>query len=107
MRLFTDLLETRGYRILKARDGSEGLELARRFHPDLILMNLRLPDISGLEIAKSIKSEKDLIGIPIIAVTAFAMTGDEAKTRRAGCDGYIAKPISIRDFLATVERFIR
>ncbi len=69
-------------------------------------MNLRLPDISGLEIAKSIKSENDLIGIPIIAVTAFAMTGDEAKTRSAGCDGYIAKPISIRDFLATVERFI-
>lgn len=106
MKLFSDLLEMQGYRILQARDGAEGLELTRRCRPDLILMDLRLPDVSGLDVAKWIKAETDLSGIPIIAVTAFAMRGDEEKARQAGCDAYITKPISIRNFLATVDRYV-
>jgi two-component system cell cycle response regulator DivK len=107
MKLFCDLLQTRGYNILHARDGAEGLALTRRCRPDLILMDLRLPDFSGLEIAKWIKADDDLSSIPVVAVTAFAMMGDEDKTRKAGCEGYIAKPISIRNFLDTVERFMK
>jgi len=106
MKLLHDLLQTRGYRVLQAGDGAEGLALARRYRPDLILMDMRLPDISGLEVARWIKVESELSGIPIIAVTAFAMNGDEEKARKAGCDAYITKPISIHDFLATVERYV-
>ena len=108
MKLFNDLLQTRGYRILQARDGAEGLKLARQQRPDLILMNIHLPKISGLEVMKWIKADDDLMAIPIIAVTALAMKGDEEKIRRGGgCEAYITKPISIRNFIETVERFVR
>jgi two-component system cell cycle response regulator DivK len=83
MKLLHDLLRTRGYRVVQARDGAEGLALARRDRPDLILMDIRLPDVSGLEIAKWMKVDADLGGIPIIAVTAFAMNGDEEKARKS------------------------
>ena len=107
MKLFHDLLQTRGYRILQARDGAEGLKLARQQRPDLIITNIGLPGMSGLELMKRIKVDDDLMAIPIIAVTAFAMKGDKEKIRAGGCDAYIAKPISIRNFIETVERFVR
>jgi two-component system, cell cycle response regulator DivK len=106
MKLFHDLLEIRGYKILQAVDGMEGLRLARQHRPDLILMDIQLPAVSGLVVAKSIKEDDNLKAIPIIAVTAFAMKGDEDKIREAGCEAYIAKPISTPDFLKTVEQFL-
>jgi two-component system, cell cycle response regulator DivK len=107
MKLFHDLLQTRGYRILEARDGAEGLKLARQQRPDLIVMNIGLPGMSGLELMKRIKADEDLMSIPIVAVTAFAMKGDEEKIRGGGCEAYMTKPISIRNFIETVERFVR
>ena len=106
MRLFHDLLKAHGYNILKAHDGLEGLHMARTHRPDLILMDIQLPGISGLAASKSIKEDNILKTIPIIAVTAFAMKGDEDKIRDAGCDAYIAKPISAPSFLKTVKDFL-
>ena len=106
MKLFHALLETRGYNVLQARDGMEGLRLAREHHPDLIIMDIQLPGVSGLVVAKSIKDDEKLKDIPIIAVTAFAMKGDEEKIRQGGCEAYIAKPISVANFLEVVERFL-
>jgi two-component system cell cycle response regulator DivK len=106
MKLFHDLLEAQGYATLQTKDGMEALKLARQHHPDLILMDIQLPEVSGLEMTKWIKEDDDLKTIPIIAITAFAMKGDEAKIREGGCDAYIAKPISVTNFLRTVERFL-
>lgn len=106
MKLFHDLLEARGYRILQSRDGMEALRLAREERPDLILMDIQLPEVSGLEVTKWIKQDEHLRSIPIIAVTAFAMKGDEEKIREGGCEAYIAKPISVANFLETVQRFL-
>jgi len=106
MRLFHDLLKANGYNILKAHDGLEGLQMAREHRPDLILMDIQLPGISGLAASKTIKEDDVLRTIPIIAVTAFAMKGDEDKIRDAGCDAYIAKPISAPSFLKTVKDFL-
>jgi two-component system, cell cycle response regulator DivK len=106
MKLFHDLLEAHGYDILQTKDGMEALRLARQHHPDLILMDIQLPEVSGLEVTKWIKEDDDLRAIPIIAVTAFAMKGDEEKIREGGCEAYIAKPISVINFLQTVERFL-
>ncbi len=106
MKLFHDLLEAHGYQILQTKDGMEALKLARAHHPDLILMDIQLPEVSGLEVTKWIKEDDDLKSIPIIAVTAFAMKGDEEKIREGGCEAYIAKPISVSNFLATVEKFL-
>jgi two-component system cell cycle response regulator DivK len=106
MKLFHDLLEAHGYATLQTKDGLEALQLARQHRPDLILMDIQLPEVSGLEVAKWIKEDDDLKAIPIIAVTAFAMKGDEEKIREGGCEAYIAKPISIAHFLETVKRFL-
>ena len=106
MKLFNDLLEAHGYDTLQTKDGMEALSLARQHRPNLILMDIQLPEISGLEVTKWIKEDDDLRGIPIIAVTAFAMKGDEEKIREGGCEAYIAKPISVANFLRTVERFL-
>jgi len=106
MKLFHDLLEAQGYGILQTRDGMEALKMAREHKPDLILMDIQLPEVSGLEVTKWIKEDDDLKSIPIIAVTAFAMKGDEEKIREGGCEAYIAKPISVSNFLATVEKFL-
>ena len=106
MKLFNDLLEAHGYDTLQTRDGVEALKLARQHHPDLILMDIQLPEISGLEVTKWLKEDDDLRAIPVIAVTAFAMKGDEEKIRGGGCEAYIAKPISVASFLRTVERFL-
>jgi len=106
MKLFNDLLMAHGYDTLQTKDGNEALALARRHRPDLILMDIQLPEISGLEVTKMIKEDKELKLIPVIAVTAFAMKGDKEKMRDGGCEDYIAKPISIASFLQTVERFL-
>lgn len=106
MMLFHDLLEMRGYNILQAREGTEALKLARRHRPDLIVMDIQLPGMSGLEVTKWIKEDDALRAIPVVAVTAFAMKGDEEKIRQAGCDAYIAKPMSTSSFLKTIERLL-
>jgi two-component system cell cycle response regulator DivK len=106
MKLFNDLLQAHGYNTLQVKDGRVVVETTRRMRPDLILMDIQLPEISGLEITKMLKADDDLRGIPVIAVTAFAMKGDEQKIRNGGCDGYIAKPISVSSFLQTVSRFL-
>ena len=106
MKLFNDLLEAHNYNILKTRDGMEALKIAREHKPDLILMDIQLPEVSGLEVTKWIKEDDNLKSIPVIAVTAFAMKGDEEKIREGGCEAYIAKPISVGHFLETVQKFL-
>jgi two-component system, cell cycle response regulator DivK len=106
MKLFNDLLEGHGYATLKTADGIEALELARAHHPDLILMDIQLPEVSGLEVTKWIKEDDRLRAIPIIAVTAFAMKGDEERIRAGGCEAYLSKPISVSKFLETVRSFL-
>ncbi len=105
MKLFHDVLEADGYNVLQATDGMEGWRMARKHRPDLILMDIQLPGISGLEVTKWLKADETLKSIPVIAITAFAMDGDEERFLEGGCDAYIPKPISIPDFLQTVERF--
>jgi two-component system cell cycle response regulator DivK len=106
MKLFHDLLEAHGYETLQTRDGMEALRLARQYTPDLILMDIQLPEVSGLEVTKWLKEDDDLKAIPVIAITAFAMKGDEEKIREGGCEAYIAKPISVAKFLQTVQDFV-
>jgi two-component system cell cycle response regulator DivK len=106
MKLFHDLLQANGYSTLQTKDGLEALELARDHRPDLILMDIQLPKISGLEVTKWLKADEDLKSIPVVAVTAFAMKGDEEKIRQGGCEAYVAKPISITHFLETVQQHV-
>jgi two-component system, cell cycle response regulator DivK len=106
MKLFNDLLVAHGYGTLQTKDGTEALALARQYRPDLILMDIQLPEVSGLQVTQWIKSDDILRSIPVIAVTAFAMKGDEEKIRDGGCEAYIAKPISVSSFLKTVARFL-
>jgi two-component system cell cycle response regulator DivK len=106
MKLFNDLLEAHGYFTLQTKDGMDALRIARQHHPDLILMDIQLPEVSGLEVIKWLKEDDNLAAIPVIAVTAFAMKGDEEKIRNGGCEAYIAKPISVAGFMRTVERFL-
>ncbi|MBT8471484.1 MAG: response regulator [Marinicaulis sp.] len=106
MKLFHDLLEAHGYNVLEARDGNEAMELAGEFRPDLILMDIQLPEVSGLEVTQNIKNNDELANIPIIAVTAFAMKGDEERIRQGGCEDYIAKPISVASFIEKVKRYL-
>ncbi len=105
MKLFHDLLSAHGYRTILTRNGIEALSLARQHRPDLILMDIQLPEVSGLEVTKWIKDDDQLRSIPVIAVTAFAMKGDEERIRAGGCEAYISKPISVMTFLDTVRRF--
>ncbi len=106
MKLFHDLLEAQGYDILETREGLQALALAREHRPDLILMDIQLPEISGLEVTKWLKEDDELSHIPVIAVTAFAMKGDEERIREGGCEAYLSKPISVTLFLDTVRRFL-
>jgi len=106
MKLFHDLLEAHGYHTLEARTGPEALRLAAHHRPDLILMDIQLPEVSGLEVTQKIKDNAELADIPIIAVTAFAMKGDEERIRQGGCEDYIAKPISVGSFLEKVKRYL-
>jgi len=106
MKLFHDLLDAHGYNILQTRNGRDALELAQKNHPDLILMDIQLPEISGLEVTKWLKEDNTLRNIPVVAVTAFAMKGDEERIREGGCEAYIAKPISVPNFLSTIRQYI-
>ena len=106
MKLFHDLLEAHGYNIIQTRNGLEALDLPRTHRPDLILMDIQLPEVSGLEVTKWIKEDDDLRAIPIIAVTAFAMKGDEERIRQGGCEAYLSKPISIGKFIETVKTYL-
>jgi two-component system cell cycle response regulator DivK len=106
MKLFRDLLQAHGYRTLHSRDGREVLQMARDNRPDLIIMDIQLPEVSGLEVTKWLKSDEELKSIPVIAVTAFAMKGDEEKIRSGGCEDYMSKPIAVGPFIAMVKRFL-
>ena len=106
MKLFHDLLDAHGYQTLQTRDGLEALALAREHHPDLILMDIQLPEVSGLEVTKWLKEDEKLRSIPVVAVTAFAMKGDEERIREGGCEAYISKPISISKFMDTIRQYI-
>jgi two-component system cell cycle response regulator DivK len=105
-RILRDLLVASGYELVEAVDGATGVAMAASARPDLILMDIQLPLLDGYEATRRIKADPALAHIPIIAVTSYALAGDEAKTRAAGCDGYIAKPFSPRHLLAKVREFI-
>jgi two-component system, cell cycle response regulator DivK len=106
MKLFNDLLESRGCRIIQTRNGVEAVELARKYLPDLILMDIQLPEVSGLQVTQWLKDDEALRPIPVIAVTAFAMKGDEEKIRLGGCEAYLSKPISVIKFFETIDNFL-
>jgi two-component system cell cycle response regulator DivK len=106
MKLFHDLLEANGYNTIQTRSGLEAIDLARTQRPDLILMDIQLPEVSGLEVTKWIKEDDELRSIPVIAVTAFAMKGDEERIRQGGCEAYLSKPISVNKFIETVKAYI-
>jgi len=106
MKLFNDLLESKGYEVVQTRNGMDALELARNHRPDLILMDIQLPEVSGLDVTRWIKEDEALAMIPVIAVTAFAMKGDEERIRQGGCEAYISKPISVGTFLQTIKHHI-
>src|SRR5213075_2003982 len=103
MTLSTFLLESAGHSVLKATDAETGVALARAEQPDLILMDIQLPGMDGLRATALLKGDAATHDIPVIALTALAMKGDEARIRAAGCDGYIAKPLSYKDFLTTIS----
>jgi len=106
LKLLRDVLDAYGYQTITTGQGEASLPLACEHRPDLILMDLQLPDISGFEAVRRLKDNEVTRAIPIVAVTAFAMVGDERKALTSGCDGYVAKPILLREFLSLVERFI-
>lgn len=106
MKLFKDLLEANGIETIETSDGQNVLELARENKPDLVLMDIQLPEVSGLDVTKWLKDDDDLKSIPVVAVTAFAMKGDEQKIRDGGCEDYISKPISVSHFLEVIDKYL-
>jgi two-component system cell cycle response regulator DivK len=106
LKLFRDLLTAHGYEVLETKDGLEAIIITRNERPDLVLMDIQLPEISGLDVTRRLKTDEAIRHIPIIAVTAFAMKDDEEKILAAGCEAYVSKPISILSFLNTVRRFL-
>ena len=106
MKLFHDLLEAHGYATVQTRNGVEVMNLAREHRPDLILMDIQLPEVSGLEVTRWLKDDEELRSIPVIAITAFAMKGDEERIREGGCEAYLSKPISVAKFIETIRRFL-
>ncbi len=106
MRLFKDLLEMQGYRTVQSVDGADALDLARHRRPDLVIMDIQLPNVSGVEITRRIRSDTEIAAIPIIAVTAFGRAGDEERFLDKGFDAYLSKPISVQSFMDLVERFL-
>lgn len=106
MKLFNDLLEAHGYQTVQARNGVEAVDLARKHHPNLILMDIQLPEVSGLQVTQWIKDDESLRSIPVVAITAFAMKGDEERIRQGGCEAYLSKPISVVKFIETVKSYL-
>ena len=107
MALTVAILENAGHTILQADHATEGLEMARSEQPDLVLMDIQLPDIDGLTATRVLKGDPRTAHIPVIALTAFAMKGDEDETRAAGCDGYVTKPIRYKEFLAEMDAVLK
>jgi two-component system, cell cycle response regulator DivK len=106
LRIARDLLNSAGYDLLEATDGAAGVRMAALHHPDLILMDIQLPKLDGHEATRRIRAIPELRDVPIIAITSYALSGDDVKARAAGCDAYIAKPYSPRALLAEVRRFL-
>ena len=106
MKLFHDLLEAHGINTVETNNGSNVLDLARDNNPDLIIMDIQLPEISGLDVTRDLKNDEELKHIPIVAVTAFAMKGDEQKIRDGGCEDYISKPISVSHFMDVINKYL-
>jgi two-component system, cell cycle response regulator DivK len=105
-RIIRDLLTSAGYALIEATDGEAGVRLAEAERPDLILMDIQLPLLDGHEATRRIKQDPDLRHIPVIVVTSYALSGDDAKAMAAGCDAYVAKPFSPRQLLATIRQFL-
>jgi len=105
-RILRDLFGSAGYEVVEATTGEEALALAEARAPDLILMDIQLPEVSGLEVTKWLKDDSDLKAIPVVAVTAFAMKGDEERIREGGCEAYLSKPISVGKFIETIRHFL-
>ncbi len=106
MKLFCDLLEAHDIDTVQTQEGNLAFGMAREHKPDLIIMDIQLPEISGLEITKQLKNDEELKSIPVIAVTAFAMKGDEQKILEGGCEGYVSKPISVSNFINIVKKHL-
>ena len=106
MKLFSAMVGSQGYDVLQAGDGRAALDLARRHHPNLIIMDLQLPDMSGLDVTRMLKADDDTRDIAIIATTAYALRGDEEKIRASGCDGYMAKPIAVSNLPDLIDALI-
>lgn len=106
LKLFRDLLNANGYETVETKEGLEAIGLTRNLMPDLIIMDIQLPEVSGLDVTRKIKSDQSMRHIPVIAVTAFAMRDDEERILRAGCEAYISKPIAIEHFISVVRRFL-
>lgn len=107
LKLLNDILEYRGYRILSTTSGEAALDLAARETPDVILMDIQLPDVSGIEATRRLKANAKTKSIPIIAVTAFAMSGDQAAILASGCNEYISKPFNVTELLQIVDRYAK
>ena len=106
MHLVRFILKKHGYEVIEAINGLDGVKAAIEEHPDLVLMDIQLPDIHGLEATKRIKESREAGKIPVIALTSYAMTGDKERALEAGCDGYISKPISVDTFIAHIEQYL-
>jgi len=107
LKLFKDLLGSHGYNTIEVTEGTKAFDIINETRPDLIIMDIQLPEVSGIDITKRLKADEELKGIPVIAVTAFAMKDDERKILDAGCEAYISKPIQIGMFLETINRFLQ
>ena len=107
MKLVRSLLKIGNYEMLEALDAETGIQLVRRHRPDLILMDIQLPGMDGLRATRIIKDDPDIKNIPVVAVTSYAMQGDDVKASEAGCSGYITKPINTKEFLKTIELYLR
>lgn len=105
-KLFCDLLKANGFAVEPVADGREAIERARLFVPNLVIMDIQLPNVSGLELIEALKADGDLRHIPVLAVTAYAGKGDEERIRDAGAEGYLAKPVSIGPFMMAVNKLV-
>jgi two-component system cell cycle response regulator DivK len=106
LKLFCDLLRAHGFEVEPVRDGREALERAREFEPELVIMDIQMPHISGLELIEQMKQEEALAPVPVLAVTAYAAKGDEERIRDAGAEGYVSKPISVMKFVEAVRALL-
>jgi two-component system, cell cycle response regulator DivK len=105
LKLVVDLLDYHGYKAITTTFGREAVELARQHRPDLILLDIQLPDITGMEVIERLKADENTRSIPLVAVTAFAMSDDRQRFPKSGCDDYLAKPFNVREFLSLVARY--